>query len=513
MRQYKDEVVKMNQSANHRPKSTLILGSQLENQRIQSLEQENRELSISLAEHQSALELIMNKYREQVLVMIKANGTNLALSPSFSQPSEKERQLNEQIAEMAYVMRQSASIDENHAAKEIETIRSLQVENDNLRQLLQISGQSLTQNSNESPLKDAAVSSQSSLATQPPAPTFSQTKLSLIEEVDNKDSGIYEEEYSPNFDLFKKGKKRKPLNTSKHVDNLENLFRMPPSLNKPSLETENDIHENNFDKNSTKEKLVLKLVEDDNETGRNLDKKLDDVDQTDHQEEKQHQMYTVEALVENNTFDKDDDDLQLTNGHLEEDLLIDDLNAILEQEFDTADSNSEPSDIHESNLNNDFKDVLLNNSLPNKTDSSKNETHLEENEALKFLDDALDFSEENSDSDNEDNNRETFVNNESLKENDTPEVDNEENLSKSTSENHSTSLKEKETEAPNEMDVLDFLDNFDKEIEEDDCSETQSEAESEVTIIDTKEEDDIMALFDSVLEDDESPLSGEEGND
>ena len=66
MRQYKEEVNKLNDIADHRPRSTLILGSQLENQRIQNLEQENRELSITLAEHQSALELIMNKYREQV---------------------------------------------------------------------------------------------------------------------------------------------------------------------------------------------------------------------------------------------------------------------------------------------------------------------------------------------------------------------------------------------------------------------------------------------------------------
>ena len=35
MRQYRDEVIKLNEVACHRPKSTLILGSQLENQRIQ----------------------------------------------------------------------------------------------------------------------------------------------------------------------------------------------------------------------------------------------------------------------------------------------------------------------------------------------------------------------------------------------------------------------------------------------------------------------------------------------
>ncbi len=64
--QYREDVTKLNEIAKHRPRSTLILGSHLENQRIQDLESENRELHLSLTEHQSALELIMNKYREQV---------------------------------------------------------------------------------------------------------------------------------------------------------------------------------------------------------------------------------------------------------------------------------------------------------------------------------------------------------------------------------------------------------------------------------------------------------------
>lgn len=52
--------------ANRRPRSTLILGSQEENARIRELQQENIELQTSVAEYQSALELIMAKYREQV---------------------------------------------------------------------------------------------------------------------------------------------------------------------------------------------------------------------------------------------------------------------------------------------------------------------------------------------------------------------------------------------------------------------------------------------------------------
>lgn len=147
MRQYKEEVCKLNDIADHRPRSTLILGSQLENQRIQSLEQENRELSISLAEHQSALELIMNKYREQVLIMMDHKPMNV----DFTRSKEVKKeivQMKEKMSEMAHIMLQSAAMDDKAQIKEIEFIRCLQVENENLRELLRISGEKLPLNFN-----------------------------------------------------------------------------------------------------------------------------------------------------------------------------------------------------------------------------------------------------------------------------------------------------------------------------------------------------------------------------
>ncbi|KAJ7383333.1 FGFR1 oncoprotein partner 2 [Desmophyllum pertusum] len=73
MKQYHDVVNDLNEMSNRRPRSTLILGSQEENARIRELQQENIELQTSVAEYQSALELIMAKYREQVFGLIKAN--------------------------------------------------------------------------------------------------------------------------------------------------------------------------------------------------------------------------------------------------------------------------------------------------------------------------------------------------------------------------------------------------------------------------------------------------------
>jgi SIKE family len=50
-----------------------------ENSKIRELQLENKELRQSLDEHQSALELIMNKYREQVNKLVKANSIERSL--------------------------------------------------------------------------------------------------------------------------------------------------------------------------------------------------------------------------------------------------------------------------------------------------------------------------------------------------------------------------------------------------------------------------------------------------
>ena len=63
----------MNSVARHRPRSALILGIQQENRQIRELQRENRELRVALEEHQSALDLIMSSYREQVCRMLMAN--------------------------------------------------------------------------------------------------------------------------------------------------------------------------------------------------------------------------------------------------------------------------------------------------------------------------------------------------------------------------------------------------------------------------------------------------------
>lgn len=100
--QYQEEIDTLNQVARHRPRSSLVLGIQQENRQIRQLQLENKgrhlfpvvteisingggglplsdfifliaELRTSLEEHQSALELIMTKYREQVFRLLMAS--------------------------------------------------------------------------------------------------------------------------------------------------------------------------------------------------------------------------------------------------------------------------------------------------------------------------------------------------------------------------------------------------------------------------------------------------------
>ncbi|EGW06038.1 FGFR1 oncogene partner 2-like [Cricetulus griseus] len=73
MKQYQEEIQELNEVARHWPRSTLVMGIQQENRQIRELQQENEELRTSLEEHQSALELIMSKYQEQMFRLLMAS--------------------------------------------------------------------------------------------------------------------------------------------------------------------------------------------------------------------------------------------------------------------------------------------------------------------------------------------------------------------------------------------------------------------------------------------------------
>ncbi|EDO47670.1 predicted protein, partial [Nematostella vectensis] len=134
----RDEVTELNEIAKHRARSTLILGSHEENARIRELQQENIEFQTSLAEYQSALELIMAKYRDQVSNLVKANKVDSECMKQLNDSKELQAKV-EQINEMAAVMAKAISIDDQAIQDEQEKMVALEMENKGLRELLRIS--------------------------------------------------------------------------------------------------------------------------------------------------------------------------------------------------------------------------------------------------------------------------------------------------------------------------------------------------------------------------------------
>uniref|UniRef100_A0A452I862 Uncharacterized protein n=1 Tax=Gopherus agassizii TaxID=38772 RepID=A0A452I862_9SAUR len=129
MKQYQEEIQELNEVARHRPRSTLVMGIQQENRQIRELQQENKELRTSLEEHQSALELIMSKYREQMFRLLMASKKD---DPGII------TKLKEQHSKVILYIH----INTQQGCKEQERIFQLEQENKGLREILQITRES-----------------------------------------------------------------------------------------------------------------------------------------------------------------------------------------------------------------------------------------------------------------------------------------------------------------------------------------------------------------------------------
>ncbi|NWS42747.1 SIKE1 protein, partial [Probosciger aterrimus] len=115
-----------------------------ENTQIRDLQRENRELWISLEEHQDALELIMSKYRKQMLQLLqgrKSEDAEPALNVHQANSLEIESQID-RICEMGEVMRKAVQVDDDQFFKVQEKLAQLELENKELRELLSISRES-----------------------------------------------------------------------------------------------------------------------------------------------------------------------------------------------------------------------------------------------------------------------------------------------------------------------------------------------------------------------------------
>ncbi|CAH2278442.1 FGFR1 oncogene partner 2 isoform X2 [Pelobates cultripes] len=144
MQQYQEEIQELNEVARHRPRSTLVLGIQQENRQIRELQQENKELRTSLEEHQSALELIMSKYREQMFCLLMASKKDdPGIVMKLKEQHSKDLQTHvEKIHEMTAVIKCAIEIDNQEGNMEYDRILKLEQENKGLREILQITRES-----------------------------------------------------------------------------------------------------------------------------------------------------------------------------------------------------------------------------------------------------------------------------------------------------------------------------------------------------------------------------------
>uniref|UniRef100_V9LA47 Suppressor of IKBKE 1 n=1 Tax=Callorhinchus milii TaxID=7868 RepID=V9LA47_CALMI len=132
-----DDVVELNQLANHKPHAILLQ----ENTQIRELHQENKELWLSLEEHHYALELIMSKYRKQMLQFLAMKQkTDITLVNNLHQEHSQELQTKvEQICDMGTVMRRAVQMDDHRSCRVQEKVAQLELENRELRELVMLS--------------------------------------------------------------------------------------------------------------------------------------------------------------------------------------------------------------------------------------------------------------------------------------------------------------------------------------------------------------------------------------
>ncbi|MGH0191763.1 UNVERIFIED_CONTAM: hypothetical protein FKN15_073813 [Acipenser sinensis] len=140
---YKEDCPELKDLSKYKPH---ILLTQ-ENTQIKELQQENRELWLSLEEHQYALELIMGKYRKQMLLFMTAK-KKMDTKPvlSLHQEHSKEVQVQvDRICEMGAVMRKAVHVDDQHFCSVQERLAQLERLRKDLRELLSISKGSVKQ--------------------------------------------------------------------------------------------------------------------------------------------------------------------------------------------------------------------------------------------------------------------------------------------------------------------------------------------------------------------------------
>lgn len=137
LRQFQDDLESLNEIANSKTNAEMV--NRIQQQNASSLEilKENRELKICIEDYERAMELIMQKYREHT--KSKVLSSKIDFKDIYNEKLWNIiRDQRQKINEMAAVMQKAAAVDDTC---DLEDLTKLRLENQSLRELLQISKQ------------------------------------------------------------------------------------------------------------------------------------------------------------------------------------------------------------------------------------------------------------------------------------------------------------------------------------------------------------------------------------
>ncbi|XP_023179118.2 FGFR1 oncogene partner 2 homolog [Drosophila hydei] len=140
LRQYQEDIESLNRVANNKTNADMVNRIQQQNVNSSEILKENRELKICIEDYERAMELMMQKYREHTVTKVLDSKFNFKelYNERLWQVIREQR---EKINEMAAVMHRAATADDENVQRELQTISQLRMENETLRELLQISKQ------------------------------------------------------------------------------------------------------------------------------------------------------------------------------------------------------------------------------------------------------------------------------------------------------------------------------------------------------------------------------------
>ncbi|XP_034666019.1 FGFR1 oncogene partner 2 homolog [Drosophila subobscura] len=140
LREYQDDIETLNRISNNKTNADMVNRIQQQNINSSEILKENRELKICIEDYERAMELMMQKYREHTVTKVLDSKINFKelYNERLWQVIRDQR---EKINEMAAVMQRAATVDDEVVQRELQTISQLRMENESLRELLQISKQ------------------------------------------------------------------------------------------------------------------------------------------------------------------------------------------------------------------------------------------------------------------------------------------------------------------------------------------------------------------------------------